>query len=194
MAVYDALARGYDLLFEPLERLALSRWRAEVFSHLPQQARLLELGAGTGLNFRHYPPVSFAAALELSKEMIRRARHRCTVQQMVQADAEKLPFSDGSFDAAFATLVFCSIPNPENAFSELRRVVKKGGRVVLLEHVRPEGLLGKVFDVLSVITVALIDDHFNRCTARTAEESGLKVIEVRKKLKGAVELIVCGNP
>lgn len=193
MAVYDALAKGYDLLFEPLERWALSRWRSETISYLPKESRILELGAGTGLNFRHYPPVRFAAALELSKEMISRAKHRVTVQKITQADAEKLPFADESFDAAFATLVFCSIPKPENAFAELRRVVRKGGRIVLLEHVRPEGFLGRIFDALSVITVFLIQDHFNRCTARIAQESGLKVIEVKRKLKGTVELIVCEN-
>lgn len=193
MAVYDALARGYDLLFEPLERLALARWRAETIAFLPNDSRILELGAGTGLNFRHYPPTKFAVALELSKEMIRRARSRITVQRIVQSDAEKLPFANGSFDAAFATLVFCSIPNPRNALSELRRVVRPGGRIVLLEHVRPEGFLGKIFDVISFFTVVLIQDHFNRCTAKTAAESGLRVVEVRKKLKGTVNLIVCEN-
>lgn len=193
MAVYDALAKGYDLLFEPLERWALARWRAETVSYLPRESKILEIGAGTGLNFRHYPPVRFAAALELSKEMVRRARHRATVQKITQADAEKLPFADGSFDAAFATLVFCSIPDPRKAFEELRRVVRRGGRIVLLEHVRPEGFLGRLFDLLSFFTVLLIQDHFNRCTARIAAESGLKVIEVKKKLKGAVELIVCEN-
>lgn len=193
MAVYDALAKGYDLLFGPLETWALARWRADTVSHLPEGSRVLEIGAGTGLNFRHYPPTKFAVALELSKEMIRRAKHRVTVQRLVQADAERLPFADSSFDAAFATLVFCSIPEPENAFAELRRVVKKGGRIVLLEHVRPEGLLGGVFDVLSVLTVALIKDHFNRRTSKIAADSGLEVVDVKKKLRGAVELIVCEN-
>lgn len=193
MAVYDTLAKGYDLLFEPLERWALARWRSETIAYLPRQARLLELGAGTGLNFRHYPPASFAAALEISKEMIKRAKRRVTIQKLVQADAEKLPFADASFDAAFATLVFCSIPQPENTFSELQRVVKHGGKIVLLEHVRPDGMLGRVFDVLNFFTVLFIQDHFNRCTAKIAEDSGLKVLEVKKKLKGTVNLIVCEN-
>jgi ubiquinone/menaquinone biosynthesis C-methylase UbiE len=102
-----------------------------------------------------------------------------------------LPFAENSFDAAFATLVFCSIPQPELAFVELQRVVRPGGKIVLLEHVRPNGFLGYVFDLLNVFTVALIDDHFNRRTAQLAENSGLKLMEVRQKAGGAVNIIVC---
>ncbi|HMS07930.1 MAG TPA: hypothetical protein PKE66_00420, partial [Pyrinomonadaceae bacterium] len=89
---------------------------------------------------------------------------------------------------------FCSIPRPENAFAELRRVVRPGGRVVLLEHVRPPGLLGMVFDLLNFATVALIDDHFNRRTADVAVASGLRLVENRRKLAGIVNLIVLENP
>lgn len=110
---------------------------------------------------------------------------------LIQADAQGLPFGDNEFDAAFATLVFCSIPDPMVAFKELRRVVRTGGRVVLLEHVRPEGILGPVFDLLNRLTVFAADDHFNRETAKLAAESGLKVVEVREKLASAVNLIVC---
>ena len=113
---------------------------------------------------------------------------------LIQADAEQLPFAAGSFDAAFATLVFCSIPWPENALAELRRVVRPGGRVVLLEHVRPPGLLGMLFDLLNFATVALIDDHFNRRTAETAVASGLRLVENRRKLAGIVTLTVLENP
>jgi hypothetical protein len=77
------------------------------------------------------------------------------------------------------------------AFAELRRVVRLGGKVILLEHVRPDGLLGPVFDLLDKATVALADDHFNWRTARIAEKSGLKLLEVRNKLAGIVNLIVC---
>lgn len=102
-----------------------------------------------------------------------------------------MPFGESEFDAAFATLVFCSIPEPELAFAELRRVIRPGGRVVLLEHVRPDGILGPVFDLLDKATVAIADDHFNRRTAQIAENTGLKLLEVRKKLAGIVNLIVC---
>lgn len=66
-----------------------------------------------------------------------------------------------------------------------------GGKIILLEHVRPKGLLGYAFDLLNIFTVALIDDHFNRNTARLAENAGLKVLEVREKAFGIINLIIC---
>jgi ubiquinone/menaquinone biosynthesis C-methylase UbiE len=104
-----------------------------------------------------------------------------------------LPFAANSFDAAFATLVFCAIPNPEKAFAELKRAVKKNGKIILLEHVRPKGLIGYLFDLLNIFTERLIEDHFNRETAKIAEKSGLKILEVREKAFGIVNLIICEN-
>jgi hypothetical protein len=69
--------------------------------------------------------------------------------------------------------------------------VRAGGRVVLLEHVRPAGALGYAFDALSLLTVALMDDHFNRRTADEASRAGLEVLTVEKHLLGVVQLIVC---
>lgn len=189
--IYDKLAAGYDRAFAPFEKRFLEKWRAETLSFLPENSRLLEIGAGTGANFRFYPPCEFAVAGELSFKMLEFAREKTNLIQFVQTDAETLPFAANTFDAAFATLVFCSIPEPENAFRELQRVVKNQGRIVLLEHVRPKGLLGYGFDFLNVFTLALIEDHFNRETARLAENSGLNVLEVKEKAFGIVNLIVC---
>lgn len=194
MAVYDSFARFYDWLFAPAERRFLGRWRRETLSLVPEGSRLLELGAGTGANFEFYASPEKAVSSELSCEMLSFAAKKTRGNALIQADAEQLPFAAGSFDAAFATLVFCSIPRPENAFAELRRVVRPGGRVVLLEHVRPPGLLGKFFDLLNFATVALIDDHFNRRTAEAAVASGLRLVENRRKLADIVNLIVLENP
>ena len=189
--IYDRIAARYDRCMEPLERLGLARWREEAASLLPEDAEILELGAGTGRNFTLYPGSQLAVASEISFEMLRYAKGRAKRVELVQADAQRLPFADDSFDAAFATLVFCSIPEPVLAFEEIKRVLRPGGRVVLLEHVRPRGIVGYLFDALNLITVAAIEDHFNRRTADLAVESGLKVVEVRRKLAGTINLIVC---
>jgi len=191
--IYDRLAKGYDKALAPFEKRFLSRWRRETLSFLPENARILEIGAGTGANFEFYPDSKQAVASEISIRMLETASKKTNEICLVQADAESLPFAANSFDAAFATLVFCSIPNPENAFMELRRIVKPGGKIVLLEHVRPNGLTGFVFDFLNIFTVALIEDHFNRQTAKLAECTGLKILEVRQKALGIVNLIVCEN-
>lgn len=192
--VYDRVAPHYDRAMRPLERLFLARLRAEALGELPAHARLLEVGAGTGANFSLYPEGACGAASEPSAEMIALARQRSERPRgvrLVRAPAERLPFKDAAFDAAFATLVFCSVREPARALAELRRVVRGGGRVVLLEHVRPEGALGHVFDALNVLTVALIDDHFNRRTEAEARRAGLRVTSAARRCAGVFQIIVC---
>ncbi len=193
-AVYDRFAARYDRMMRPLERLGLSRLRARVLAEIPVGARVLEVGAGTGLNFPFYPHACTPACVEPSREMILRAgvkSDRPDGSLLVQARAEELPFDEDTFDAAFATLVFCSVSSPASAFAELRRVVRGGGRVALLEHVRPRNPLGYVFDALTKITVPLFEDHFNRRTSEEARRAGLTVERVENHLLGVVQLIVC---
>jgi len=197
--IYDAFAPHYERALRPLERLILARLRAATLRALGDgrdeggQIRLLEIGAGTGLNFPHYPPGAYGAATEPSREMLRLAQRKSRPAgvRLVQNSAEALPFADDTFDAAFATLVFCSVASPSRAFAELRRVVRAGGRVVLLEHVRPDGLLGPVFDALSCLTVRLCKDHFNRRTAQEARRAGLRIVSIQPHALGIIQLITC---
>jgi ubiquinone/menaquinone biosynthesis C-methylase UbiE len=192
--VYDRIARYYDRAMRPMERLGLTRMRARVLAEMPEGGRVLEVGAGTGLNFPFYPRACESACVEPSREMIVRAHAKAERPEgalLVQARAEELPFTDGAFDAAFATLVFCSVAHPARAFAELRRVVRRGGRVALLEHVRPRGPLGYAFDALSLLTVPLFEDHFNRRTSEEARRAGLRVERIENHLLGVVQLIVC---
>ncbi|MBC7912468.1 MAG: class I SAM-dependent methyltransferase [Pyrinomonadaceae bacterium] len=194
-ATYDHIAPHYDKAMRPLERWLLARLRAKTFAALPATARLLEVGAGTGANFGLYPESARGVASELSFKMLELARgkERKRRLHLVQNCAEKLPFADASFDAAVATLVFCSIASPTEAFAELRRVVRAGGTIALLEHVRPKGLLGYVFDALSILTVALFDDHFNRRTAEEAERAGLSITRIERHALGIINIIILKN-
>ncbi|MDT4952464.1 MAG: hypothetical protein QOJ02_602 [Acidobacteriota bacterium] len=194
-AVYDRFASHYDRAIAPLERLILARLRAETLAALPVDNRVLEVGAGTGLNFPFYPGGAHGVASELSCEMVKiaRGKSRPSSLHLVQTSAEQLPFPDASFDAAFATLVFCSVASPQKAFSELRRVVRPNGTVALLEHVRPKGILGLLFDALSILTVALFDDHFNRRTAEEANRAGFELLRVERRLLGIINIIVMKN-
>jgi ubiquinone/menaquinone biosynthesis C-methylase UbiE len=194
-AAYDPLAARYDGAMRPLEKWFLARLRERTLASLPDNSRLLEIGAGTGLNFPFYPQATRGAATELSREMLKIARVKEKPQgvQLVQNNAELLPFPDASFDAALATLVLCSVASPARCFSELRRVVMPGGKIVLLEHVRPEGMLGPLFDALSLFTVALFDDHFNRRTAQLAERAGLKLLRQERHALGIINIIELEN-
>jgi phosphatidylethanolamine/phosphatidyl-N-methylethanolamine N-methyltransferase len=194
--VYDSLAGHYDHAMRPLERFLFARLRPRLFQDLPPGARLLEIGAGTGANFQFYPATNIGAACELSREMIDRARMKQKPDgvSFVQCEAEQLPFADNSFDAAIASLVFCSVASQPEAFAELRRVVRPRGTIRLLEHVRPRGILGYVFDALNLITVPLFDDHFNRRTAREASRAGLQIEHIERRALGIVNLISCHVP
>ncbi len=192
-ANYDQIAPHYEAAINPLERWFLTKLRITALAQLPLNASLLELGAGTGLNFKFYPAGSRGVASEPSREMLKIAKSKDESRaiSLVQSVAESMPFADATFDAGLATLVFCSVESPGAAFTELRRVVKPGGTIVLLEHVRPKGLLGLFFDLLNLITVPLFDDHFNRRTAAEAEARGLEVVKVERRLFGIINLITC---
>lgn len=192
-ARYDSFAPHYEGVMGPLQHWGLLGLRAQTLSQLPRDGHILEIGAGTGLNFVHYPPQARGVAGEFSREMLKiaAAKTRPPGIQLLQNRAEDLPFKNATFDAAFATLVFCSVESPVQAFAELRRVVRPGGIVMLLEHVRPRGILGPLFDLLNVVTVRLFEDHVNRRTAKLASEAGLEVVDVKSRLFGVVNLIKC---
>jgi ubiquinone/menaquinone biosynthesis C-methylase UbiE len=178
---------------QPLERRFLTRLRRQAFDRLPTSGRILEVGAGTGMNLTYYPPGVAGVVTEPSREMIAIARQKSRPANvvLVQSWAEQLPFASRTFDAAVVTLVMCSVASAEQAFAELQRVVKPGGALVLLEHVRPGGLLGPLFDLLNLITWRLYGDRLNRRTAEMARAAGLKIKSQEKSLLGIINLIVC---
>lgn len=190
---YDQIAPRYENSIQPLERLVLRDLRREAIAALPPNGRILELGAGTGLNFPFYDAGLKGVALEPSTGMLQFAiqKPRPAALTLVQGCGERLPFATDSFDAVLATLVLCSVASPEEVFAEIRRVVRTGGTVSLLEHVRPHNLLGPVFDLMSLITVPLFGDHMNRQTSKLAERSGLKVTKSRRVGLGILNVITC---
>jgi ubiquinone/menaquinone biosynthesis C-methylase UbiE len=142
MAIYDAIfAKGYDALLAAAERDGLGARRETLVAQA--SGRVIEIGAGTGLNIEHYPSTLEKLVLtEPSKPMAAKLRDRAAASSIdcdvVIAPAEELPFADDSFDTAVGTLVLCTVPDPEAALAELRRVLVPGGQLLLIEHVRQE--------------------------------------------------------
>ncbi|MBE2320678.1 class I SAM-dependent methyltransferase [Solirubrobacter sp. CPCC 204708] len=125
--IYDsALALG--------ERRGMAARRREALRSL--RGRVLEVGAGTGLNLPHYPDGLEVVLTEPDAAMARRLRRRAGARPVIGAGAEALPFEDGSFDAVVSTMVLCTVADPAAAIRELRRVLRPGGRLVFIEHVR----------------------------------------------------------
>ena len=115
--------------------------------------RVLEVGAGNGANFHRYPQtVTDLVATEPDGFMLERAQKRAAELkhpvELHQAPAEELPFDDASFDAAVSILVLCSVSDQAKALKEIRRVLKPGGLLRFIEHVRYAGALGGVYQDL----------------------------------------------
>jgi ubiquinone/menaquinone biosynthesis C-methylase UbiE len=182
--VYDRTARIYDVMGAPMEWMGGARRRRRVLSRA--RGRVLEVGVGTGASFEHYPAGGIELhGLDISEPMLRRARSRAArlgIQvRLEQGDAEALPYADDSFDTVTATCVFCSVPDPVRGLRELGRVVRPDGRILLLEHVRPENpVLGRVFDLLSPLTRRLMGPEINRRTEANVVAAGLEIVGVRR--------------
>ena len=105
--------------------------------------RVLEIGAGTGLNLEHYPSTVTELVLSepeslMRRRLARRVRRGARPVRVKDASAEALPFPDASFDTVVSTLVLCTVPDPVAALSEVRRVLRPGGRLLFCEHVRAD--------------------------------------------------------
>lgn len=128
----------YDVVMAAADRFGLAKRRRSLARDV--RGRVIEIGAGTGLQFAHYPPGAEVYAVEPDRAMIERAslRRRDTRASitLVVADARALPFRDGAFDMAIVALAFCTIPEPERAAGEMRRVLSASGTARLIEHVR----------------------------------------------------------
>jgi ubiquinone/menaquinone biosynthesis C-methylase UbiE len=131
-------ARLYIRQSGQAERLGLAARRAQLLDGLA--GKVIEVGAGNGLNFAHYPAaVTEVSAVEpephLREHADAAAREAPIPVTVVDAVAEELPFADGSFDAAVASLVLCSVVDVVAALAELHRVLRSGGELRFLEHI-----------------------------------------------------------
>lgn len=145
----------YDRMLAAQQKAGLRDMRAELLADA--RGRVLELGAGTGLNLDHYgDAVTELVLTEPDPHMAKRLRSRVDAAELpfgvevVEVGAESMPFEDRSFDTAVSTLVFCTIPDPRKAAAEVARLMRPDGQLLLLEHVRAreEGRLSRWQDRL----------------------------------------------
>ena len=137
---HPIFARLYAWMSPRAEANGVAELRRETLDGL--NGTVLELGAGNGLNFAHYPTtVSEVVAIEPEDYLRQRAQDAAIAAPvpvtLTDAVADQLPFPDGGFDAAVASLVLCSVPDQATALAELRRVLRPGGELRFFEHVRP---------------------------------------------------------
>jgi len=188
-AFYERLSRSQS------ERNFMEPLRKEVIAQ--SHGVVLEIGAGNGLNFALYNPeqVERVEAVEPDSAMLRYARERLKMARvpitLTQAPVETLPFADETFDSAVATLVFCSVTDPMRGLSEIRRVLKPGGILLLIEHVRAQGAFTQQLqNIITPVTKRVAGNcHWNRDTERSVINADFE-IESRRDASGRVQRMV----
>jgi ubiquinone/menaquinone biosynthesis C-methylase UbiE len=198
MKAANLFGRLYDPVMELPENMGLRRLREQVLQSL--RGRVLELGIGTGRNFPLYPStVEGLSGIDPDQVMLRRAEKRARKApfpvDLILVSAEQLPFEEVSFDAAVATLTFCTIPDPQRALREVRRVLKRGGEFRLLEHVRIERepvrwAQEKATPVWKRVAGGC---HLDRDTLAAVREAGFEVERVERYLGGVMLGIFARN-
>lgn len=177
------VALAYDSFMAATEKAGLTDRRRTLLAHA--RGRCLEIGAGTGVNLELGPDtVDTLVVSEPDRHMIAQLRRHAQRSQrpveIVEAPGERLPFDDASFDTVAMTLVLCTAPDPSAVLREVRRVLRPGGRVLFLEHVRSQDpRRARWQDRLHGPWYAFGDGcNCNRDTLSTIEASGLNVKQV----------------
>lgn len=198
-AVKDAYRRYagvYDVVFgsilHPARRAVIQSLR------LPPGARILEVGVGTGLSLPLYPPDVRVTGIDISSEMLQKARERVQrqrlqqVQALVEMDAEAMSFADQSFDMVVAMYVASVVPHPVQLVTEMRRVCHPEGELVIVNHFRStHPVLGHLEKALSPLSkLAGFRPDFE--LAGFVDATRLDVLEMRRaNLLGYWKILRC---
>lgn len=186
-AVYDRATAG-------VERAGLGDLRGRLLAGA--SGRVLEIGAGTGANLAHYgPAVESLTLTDPEAPMLRRLERRAAAEmpraRVVRAAAEDLPFPDDAFDVAVSTLVLCGVADQARVLGELGRVLRPGGRLIFIEHVRSEDPhLARRQDRLRRLNRLFTCCDCNRRTLDAIRAAGFAVTEVESPVLGGLPSLV----
>ena len=172
----------FAALYDPVGASAERRWMGGRRKRLLAGARgvVLEIGGGTGANLEHYRDVDRVTIAEPDPFMRERIGPKLedvrVPVEVSAAGAEALPFPEGSFDTVVSTLVLCTVPDQEAVLDEVRRVLRHGGRLLFIEHVRAAGSAARWQDRLEPLWRRLLGGcHPNRDTVAAIEDAGFEI-------------------
>jgi ubiquinone/menaquinone biosynthesis C-methylase UbiE len=194
---YDKTASGYNRQISFFERILFGGGRRWVCSQA--EGDVLEIAVGTGRNLRHYPEGVHLTGIELSPEMLELAR-REAAEVAREADlrignAESLEFGDESFDTVTCTLSLCTIPDDRAAVQEMWRVLRPGGRLLLMEHVRSPVRPVRIGQrALEPLMLRFEHDHLLREPLEHVRAVGFSVEQLERSKAGIVERLAARKP
>jgi len=160
--------------------------------------RTLELAIGTGLNLPEYPADAVVTGIDLTPEMLERARRRAADLgrrvELCEGDAQALPFPDGAFDTVLATYAMCSVPDLPLTIAEARRVLRSGGRLILVDHVRSSVTPLFWLQRLMELAPSRTQDELTRRPIDQVRAAGFEIEESDRLRAGVVERLVARRP
>lgn len=181
---HPVFARLYSRVVSAGDAAGMASHRAELLDAVT--GRVVEIGAGTGANFAHYPPTTLeVVAVEpepyLRRQAIGAAAHSPVRVSVVDAVADALPFPDACFDVAVFSLVLCSVPDQASALTEARRVLRPGGELRWYEHVVADTeRLARLQRRLDLVWPRLAGGcHIARHTSAAVVDAGFEVEDAR---------------
>lgn len=195
--LYDRMAPRYDRVIAVAERLLFAGGRRWATGHA--RGDVLEIAVGTGRNLALYPADARIVGIDISPGMLAYARRRATecgrAVELRVGDAQSLTLPDASFDVVLSSLTMCSIPDDGAAVREAARVLRPGGRLVLLEHVASDRRVVRAVErLLDPLAVRLQGDHLMRDPEQRVREAGLDVEAVERRKLGIALRLTARKP
>ena len=194
---WDKESASYDKQMQFFERLLAPDSRAWVCGRAAGDT--LEVAIGTGLNLPHYSHDVQLTGVDFSPAMLNLARRRAEQLgrsvDLREADAQALPFAAASFDTVVCTYGLCAIPDDNRAVSEMNRVLRPGGLLLLADHVAGGPWPIRAIQRLAeVVTVPLEGEHFTRRPLRRVEAEGLEIEQRHRSKLGTIERLAARKP
>ena len=191
---WDRAAGSYDLFGAGAEK----RWasaKREFFA--PMHGRVLFVAAGTGIDFQFFPPGGDIIAIDISPQMLERARPRADAYagriELREMDVHDLDFPGETFDQVFTACTFCSVPDPVNGLRRLHRLLKPGGELRMFEHTGSRWFPFSVMLHLMTPITRRTGPEVNRPTVANVQKAGFTIREVRNLYLDIVKTIVAGK-
>jgi ubiquinone/menaquinone biosynthesis C-methylase UbiE len=195
--VWEKEAPTYDRRMGFFERVLFGDGREWVCSRA--SGKVLEVAVGTGRNFTFYPQEVRLTGIDLSPAMLEFARKKADElgldADLREGNAQQLPFPDASFDTVVCTLSLCSIPDDRRAIAEMKRVLRPGGRLLLLDHIRSSSKVWlAVQRVLEPLSWRFSCDHLLRHPLEHVQAEGFEVEQRERYKAGIVERLSARRP
>ena len=190
---WDKKSRSYDREMRFMERMLFGDSRA--WACAQASGDVLEVAVGTGLNLDAYPHDVRLTGIDLSEQMLAIATARAAESgrevMLRQGDAHALPFDDATFDTVVCTFGLCAIPDIDTALDEMTRVLRPGGKLILVDHIESSSRIARgVQRALEVVTVPMASEHFLRRPRAKVERRAFTIERVERFKLGLIERLV----